>query len=126
MLDRCRVDGGAAVVRPRTQDPAGGGSVVTTPEVIFEGVSKFYGEVLGVNGVTLRIPAGITSLVGPNGSGKTTLMNLMAGLIFPDGGSITMRGLSRAIRSASCASPATPPSMTPRHAESRASISSPP
>ena len=55
-----------------------------TPAVIFDEVSKFYGEVLGVNRVTLNIPPGITSLVGPNGSGKTTLMNLMTGLIFPD------------------------------------------
>ena len=62
--------------------------------VVFEEVSKFYGEVLGVNRVTLNIPPGITSLVGPNGSGKTTLMNLMTGLIFPDHGSIFMRGVS--------------------------------
>ena len=45
--------------------------------VQFENVSKFYGEVLGVNRVSLTIPPGITSLVGPNGSGKTTLMNLL-------------------------------------------------
>jgi ABC-2 type transport system ATP-binding protein len=62
--------------------------------VIFDEVSKFYGEVLGVNRVTLNIPPGITSLVGPNGSGKTTLMNLMTGLIFPDHGRILMRGVS--------------------------------
>ena len=60
----------------------------------FDEVSKFYGEVLGVNHVTLSIPPGITSLVGPNGSGKTTLMNLMTGLIFPDQGRILMRGIS--------------------------------
>ena len=64
------------------------------PSVIFDEVSKFYGEVLGVNRVTLNIPPGITSLVGPNGSGKTTLMNLMTGLIHPDNGSISMRGIS--------------------------------
>ena len=67
---------------------------MTAPAVIFDEVSKFYGEVLGVNRVTLHIPPGITSLVGPNGSGKTTLMNLMTGLIHPDHGSILMRGLS--------------------------------
>ena len=65
-----------------------------TPSVIFDEVSKFYGEVLGVNRVTLNIPPGITSLVGPNGSGKTTLMNLMTGLIHPDNGQILMRGIS--------------------------------
>jgi len=67
---------------------------VTAPAVIFEEVSRFYGEVLGVNRVSLNIPPGITSLVGPNGSGKTTLMNLMTGLIHPDHGSILMRGIS--------------------------------
>lgn len=64
------------------------------PTVMFDEVSKFYGEVLGVNRVTLSIPPGITSLVGPNGSGKTTLMNLMTGLIHPDHGRIEMRGIS--------------------------------
>jgi len=67
---------------------------MTQPAVVFEEISKFYGEVLGVNRVTLNIPPGITSLVGPNGSGKTTLMNLMTGLIFPDHGRILMRGIS--------------------------------
>ena len=56
--------------------------------IVFENVSRFYGEVLGVNGVHLAIPPGVTSLVGPNGSGKTTLMNLMTGLIRPSRGSI--------------------------------------
>ncbi len=67
---------------------------MTAPAVVFDEVSRFYGEVLGVNRVTLNIPPGITSLVGPNGSGKTTLMNLMTGLIHPDHGSIRMRGIS--------------------------------
>jgi ABC-2 type transport system ATP-binding protein len=67
---------------------------MSRPEIILEEVSKFYGEVLGVNRVSLRIPPGITSLVGPNGSGKTTLMNLMTGLVHPDRGTLTVRGLS--------------------------------
>src|ERR1700716_2580618 len=61
--------------------------------VVFENVSKFYGDVLGVNRVNLTIPPGITSLVGPNGSGKTTLMNLMSGLIRPTRGRITVLGI---------------------------------
>lgn len=61
--------------------------------LIFENVSKFYGEVLGVNRVSLVIPPGITGLVGPNGSGKSTLMNLMTGLLRPTRGSIRIRGL---------------------------------
>jgi ABC-2 type transport system ATP-binding protein len=67
---------------------------VTTPLIILDEVSKFYGDVLGVNHINLHIPPGITSLVGPNGSGKTTLMNLMTGLIHPDQGTILMRGIS--------------------------------
>jgi ABC-2 type transport system ATP-binding protein len=63
-------------------------------QIVFDNVSRFYGEVLGVNRVNLTIPAGITSLVGPNGSGKTTLMNLMTGLVRPTRGSISVRGIS--------------------------------
>jgi ABC-2 type transport system ATP-binding protein len=62
--------------------------------VQFENVSRFYGEVLGVNRITLAIPPGITSLVGPNGAGKTTLMNLVTGLIQPSCGSIRVLGIS--------------------------------
>jgi ABC-2 type transport system ATP-binding protein len=60
----------------------------------FNDVSKFYGEVLGVNRVSLKITSGITSLVGPNGSGKTTLMNLMTGLLQPSSGTVSVLGLS--------------------------------
>src|SRR5579864_2149623 len=62
--------------------------------IVFENVSRFYGEVLGVNRVTLSIPPGITSLVGPNGSGKTTLMNLVTGLVRPTRGSIRILGIA--------------------------------
>jgi ABC-2 type transport system ATP-binding protein len=60
--------------------------------IVFDYISKFYGEVLGVNRVTLTIAPGVTSLVGPNGSGKTTLMNLMTGLLRPTRGRITVLG----------------------------------
>jgi ABC-2 type transport system ATP-binding protein len=62
--------------------------------IIFEDVSKFYGEILGVNRVNLSIPPGVTSLVGPNGSGKTTLMNLMTGLVHPTRGRISVLGMN--------------------------------
>ncbi|HLX08373.1 MAG TPA: ABC transporter ATP-binding protein [Thermoanaerobaculia bacterium] len=62
--------------------------------IVFDDVSKFYGEVLGVNRVQLSIPPGITGLVGPNGSGKTTLMNLMVGLLRPSGGTVRVLGMS--------------------------------
>ena len=60
--------------------------------IVFNDVSKFYGEVLGINRVSLSIPPGITGLVGPNGSGKTTLLNLMTGLLRPTRGSVFVRG----------------------------------
>ncbi len=66
----------------------------TSSRIVFENVSKFYGEVLGVNRVNLSLPPGVTSLVGPNGSGKTTLMNLMTGLVRPTQGSISVLGLT--------------------------------
>ncbi|MFN7944198.1 MAG: ABC transporter ATP-binding protein [Blastocatellia bacterium] len=62
--------------------------------IVFEDVSKFYGEILGINRVNLQLAPGITSLVGPNGSGKTTLMNLMTGLIQPTRGRIGILGLT--------------------------------
>jgi ABC-2 type transport system ATP-binding protein len=69
-------------------------SVSSDKMIVFEDVSKFYGEILGVNQVNLQIAPGITSLVGPNGSGKTTLMNLMTGLIKPKSGRISVLGIS--------------------------------
>ena len=69
-------------------------SPATNNHIIFENVSKFYGEVLGVNRVNLALPPGVTSLVGPNGSGKTTLMNLMTGLVRPTQGRISVLGLT--------------------------------
>lgn len=75
--------------------PAEGHVEFTTAElIVFDDVSKFYGEILGVNGVSLEIAPGITSLVGPNGSGKTTLMNLMTGLIKPSRGRVSILGIS--------------------------------
>jgi ABC-2 type transport system ATP-binding protein len=67
-------------------------TTISNREIVFENVSKFYGEVLGVNRVSLSIPPGVTSLVGPNGSGKTTLMNLITGLIRPTEGRLKVCG----------------------------------
>lgn len=66
---------------------------MASDRIDLQNVSKFYGEVLGINRVSLSIPTGITSLVGPNGSGKTTLMNLLTGLIQPTQGTIEVKGI---------------------------------
>jgi ABC-2 type transport system ATP-binding protein len=68
--------------------------MIDSERIVFEDVSKFYGEVLGVNRVSLSLPPGVTTLVGPNGSGKTTLMNLMTGLVQPSSGRISVLGLT--------------------------------
>jgi ABC-2 type transport system ATP-binding protein len=68
-------------------------STAAEQTIVFDNVSKFYGEILGVNRVTLEIPSGITSLVGPNGAGKSTLMNLMTGLLRPTRGRIAVLGI---------------------------------
>jgi ABC-2 type transport system ATP-binding protein len=68
-------------------------SEIRNSTIDFDNVSKFYGEILGVNRVSLQISPGITSLVGPNGAGKSTLMNLMTGLLRPSRGSIRVLGI---------------------------------
>ena len=58
-----------------------------------EDVSKFYGEVLGVNRIDVAFEPGVTGLVGPNGAGKSTLMHLIAGLARPSRGRIRVLGI---------------------------------
>jgi len=66
---------------------------MTADIISVKNVSKFYGEVLGVNRVTVDIEPGLTGLVGPNGSGKSTLMHLLCGLLRPTRGSISVIGV---------------------------------
>ena len=55
-----------------------------------QNLSKWYGEVMGVNDVTSTIQPGITGLLGPNGAGKTSLLKLMTGQLKPNKGTITV------------------------------------
>lgn len=55
-------------------------------------LSKWYGQVMGVNDVTLKIGKGITGLLGPNGAGKSTLLKLMVGMLKPSKGEIKVFG----------------------------------
>jgi ABC-2 type transport system ATP-binding protein len=66
---------------------------MTRATIDLHDVSKFYGEVLGVNRVSLQLKPGLTGLVGPNGSGKSTLMHLLTGLLRPTQGSISILGM---------------------------------
>ena len=55
-------------------------------------VSKWFGNVVAVNDVSLEVHPGITALVGPNGAGKTTLLHMIAGLAKPSEGDVTLLG----------------------------------
>jgi len=63
-----------------------------SPVVVFHEVSKWYGNVIGVNRLTLRVPAGVTGLLGPNGAGKSTLLQLATGQLFPSQGTVRVLG----------------------------------
>ena len=57
-------------------------------------VSRWYGNVVAVNDVSFEIGPGITGLLGPNGAGKSTLLHLMAGLLAPSAGSVSIDNAS--------------------------------
>ena len=63
-------------------------------------ITKRFGPVIANNDVSLDIRRGeILALLGENGSGKTTLMNMLAGIYFPDGGTISVNGKPAVIAS---------------------------
>lgn len=63
-----------------------------TPVVVAEHLSKWYGQVIGLNDVSVSIPPGITGLLGPNGAGKSTLLKLLTAQLKPSQGTITVLG----------------------------------
>jgi ABC-2 type transport system ATP-binding protein len=63
------------------------GSVIEAAEL-----SKWYGQVIGLNDVTVSVPPGITGLLGPNGAGKSTFMKLVTGQLKPSKGRVTVLG----------------------------------
>ena len=63
-----------------------------TPTIAVQSISKWYGNVVAVNDVSLRVYPGITGLLGPNGAGKTTLLHMIAGLARASDGEVTVLG----------------------------------
>jgi ABC-2 type transport system ATP-binding protein len=64
----------------------------TAPIVTAEHVSKWYGQVIGLNDVNVSVPAGVTGLLGPNGAGKSTFMKLITGQLTPSKGTVKVLG----------------------------------
>ena len=60
--------------------------------VVADHLSKWYGQVIGLNDVSVTVPPGITGLLGPNGAGKSTFMKLITGQLKPSTGHITVLG----------------------------------
>jgi ABC-2 type transport system ATP-binding protein len=65
---------------------------MSVPIVSADHVSKWYGQVIGLNDVSVTVPAGITGLLGPNGAGKSTFMKLITGQLRPSKGSVDVLG----------------------------------
>ena len=65
---------------------------MSVPLISADHVSKWYGQVIGLNDVSVTVPAGITGLLGPNGAGKSTLMKLITGQLKPSKGTVAVFG----------------------------------
>jgi len=70
------------------------GATSTGPRPVVEAdhLSKWYGQVIGLNDVSVSVPPGVTGLLGPNGAGKSTFMKLMTGQLKPSKGVIRVLG----------------------------------
>src|ERR1700754_2728613 len=60
--------------------------------ISLDAVSRWYGNVVAVNGISMTVGPGVTGLLGPNGAGKSTLIALMAGFLSPSAGTVTLDG----------------------------------
>ena len=64
------------------------------PTMVAEGLVKRFGPVAAVDGVSLTVSAGeVVGLLGPNGAGKTTTLRMLAGILTPDAGCVSVGGL---------------------------------
>jgi ABC-2 type transport system ATP-binding protein len=71
---------------------AGTPSTISTSIISADRLSKWYGQVIGLNDVSVNVPAGVTGLLGPNGAGKSTFMKLITGQLKPSKGTVKVLG----------------------------------
>ncbi|MBT2483103.1 MULTISPECIES: ABC transporter ATP-binding protein [unclassified Microbacterium] len=68
-------------------------TATTPPAVVLSGLTKRFGDHVAVDAIDLSIPAGMLfGIVGPNGAGKSTTLSMIAGLLAPDSGTVTVAG----------------------------------
>ena len=87
--------------------------------ITIDQASRWYGNVVAVNGISMTVRPGVTGLLGPNGAGKTTLIALMSGFLAPSAGTVTLDGT----RSGGTPTPTAPSAWCP--SASSASATSP-
>ena len=66
---------------------------MTTTTIELRNVTRWYGNVVAVNDITMTIGPGVTGLLGPNGAGKSTVLHLIAGFLAPSRGELTIGGV---------------------------------
>jgi len=77
-----------------TELPASPAAPPFTPAISVDHVSRWYGNVVAVNDISFALGPGVTGLLGPNGAGKSTLLHMMAGLLAPSAGKVSILGQS--------------------------------
>ena len=69
-----------------------GDATAETATIVFTDVSRWYGNVVAVNGMSFSVSPGITGLLGPNGAGKSTVLHMLSGFLQPSAGEVTVLG----------------------------------
>jgi ABC-2 type transport system ATP-binding protein len=80
------------VLETKPLSPAASAPVAASSPLEFTRASRWYGQVIALNDVTVRIPRGVTGLLGPNGAGKSTFLKLAAGQLRPSQGEVSLLG----------------------------------
>src|SRR5581483_6404951 len=91
---RARRRGGCVTAEPMTSAAAVAmPAAAESPGIVTaDHLSKWYGQVIGLNDVSASVPPGITGLLGPNGAGKSTFLKLITGQLKPNQGTVAVLG----------------------------------